>query len=343
MSSRRDYRQKKKKKFVIIALVAIALAELGYILYSFGIFFTTTRPGGARPLAFLLYILCIQTGAGPGFCQTQTLGLLTEYSRYSYLAIRIVDVPQANITKLAKQLSFLENYTRPIVDVYLVGPNGESQVNNIVASMNKTLGGTLSPYILATFPVTNFTLYTRYILQYILYLPRKVVTPPRYTGTISVEATPEFNVTYVANSTLPVSTIIYNIAITFQHPIENILKELLNYVNFTGHVINVVKGNRTVTKMIRIGRILVLKYNSTYVLMRLVMYAGNLYKNSTAVLTVKVKDLKKAVVHYYVISLVQPTLILIGNKENYTINCLIAPYNVNMTVLKDMITQCIGS
>ncbi len=341
MSSRKDYRYRKKRKFVIIALIAIALAELGYILYSFGIL-TSPRTGGG-PLAYLLYILCAQTGAGPGFCKTQALGLLTEYNKYTYLAIRIVDVPKANITRLAEQLSFLMSYARPIVDVYLVGPNGENQVDEIVAHMNKTLGGTLSSYVLATFPVTNFTIYTRYVLPYVLYLPEKIVTLSKYAGLTRISAVPVFNVTYTANGNIPAAVVIYDIAVTFQHPVNDIREKLFQYLNFTGYVVRIVKGKKFINKMIRVGGVLILKYNSTYVLVRLVMYAGDLNKSDTTILTVKTKYLKEAEVHYYVISLAQPTIILIGNKENYAVNCLIAPYNANTTMLESMITQCIRS
>ena len=337
MSTRTTLR--KRKRFVIIAIIAVIIAELGYILYSFG-FFSQTGPT-AQPLANLLYDLCLQTGAGAGFCRGQTFKLLTDYlNSFKYISIRIVNPTNTNIRQLADEFKLLSNFTRPIVDVYLVGPGGLDYAQHIVNELNSTLNGMLKDDIFATYPVLNFTIYTRYILPFILIVPKKIVTPSQYTRKEVFYSTPLINATYVATSNISSCAIVYNIVLKLEHPITN-LEEIRKYINITGLVYRKHGARYNITKLILMTRILVYSYNKSAIALKYAAFAGDLKRGDKVTLLIRSILVKKAVVKYYVISVTQPTLIVIGNKDNYEITCLIAPYNSTAETLKELIQKCI--
>ncbi len=121
MSARGRRDNKKKRRIVLIALLAIAIAETGYILYSFGIL---TGGGAARThrissLNLALLIACRFSLGSPQLCETDIARTLLSSAKY--IVIRYVDLLSLqNLTSFVRDtVSLARNSDVELVDVLL--------------------------------------------------------------------------------------------------------------------------------------------------------------------------------------------------------------------------------
>jgi len=151
MSVRQTQLSRKKRRIVIVALLAIAIAETGYILYAFGIL----TGGAAGPqrissLELILRIACIRVLQSEQLCEMDIRRALL--SRADYVVVRYVDLlGQENMSKFIKStLRLAENSSIELIDVLLL-PSLDI-ATSLTHTINSIIGRTGRTYV--TYPLT---------------------------------------------------------------------------------------------------------------------------------------------------------------------------------------------
>ncbi len=152
MSSRtRSRRDRKKRRIFLIALLAVAIAETGYILYAFGIL----SGGGVarqrvRPLEVALRIACLYTLGSEPLCERDVAATLL--SNTKYIVIRYVNLLELrNVTEfIYSTMSIAHNNTIELVDVFLT-PSQEL-ASSIRYEVSKVIESPHRAYV--TYPIT---------------------------------------------------------------------------------------------------------------------------------------------------------------------------------------------
>ncbi|NPA23190.1 MAG: hypothetical protein GXO23_02710 [Crenarchaeota archaeon] len=330
--------KKKKKSFLIIALVAIIVAEAGYILASFGIF----SLGGGRPRARMLdlYIdmVCRLAGGTKDICSNTVMRTLSSYQSYNKMAIRIVDLNYCkNMTLLRDQAIYLLNISKPLVDVFYTPSNNVTKIMvSLIESINKTLGWKLNTLEYNVYTISYPSLFAD-ALEWAAVLPHKIYSP---NMTYTVLRGENETLTLQVNSTKPRAILLivqanltFNTKLPRNLPPGKLLESMLNvtaherltYKNKTKTVralavpFPVYVGDRSMTVNIAVIYVV-----SGLTNMSMSMYSPHLVNSSM----------------YYTIYNFETPLVVIGDKVSGTMQCLIVGYR-NLTQFIDLVSRCL--
>ncbi len=323
--------KRKRKRFLIIALLAIIIAEAGYILYSFGLFF---RGGTSKPqlLTFTLDVICRAAGGNIYMCRDVASKLVSAYPEYRYEIIRIVDFEYIkNITYLYTQALKLLNISKPLVDVYYIPQSMQSsKYMKIVDMLNKTLNGTLTLEEFNIYPISNLTIFTS-LLLIILTIPKYFITPQKGNITSSYgNTTISVNIT---SKKLRIALMLAQVNLTFTKSISG--RQLEKYLEVLAEAMYKTKNKTETGYGILRGTVVEMKDNS------IILNIAALYLvhgNATLLLKIGSPILKYVEARYYIYRFDRP-LILVGDKYSRSIKCLIFNYR-SVEELEKLLIRC---
>ncbi len=331
--------KKKKKSFLIIALVAIIVAEAGYILASFGIF--SLGGGGkmrARTLDDYIYIICRLAGGTKDICSSTVYRTLSSYRNYNRIAFRIIDLNYSkNITLMRDEALYLLTVAKPLVDVfYTPNTNTTRTMIRLIEDINRSLGWRLNTLEYNVYTISYPSLFLAVIFRSSLF-PRKIYAENMVSTDLKGE---NETITLKRSSHKPEVLIFISQAnITFSKPIGE--KELPNFLkqNFNVSAVDIyVHGNSMKSvKTYALYWPIALKRNTiTFNIVAIYLINGT----TRMILNIYSPYLVNSSVSYTLYDLRTP-LVVIGNKVTGNLDCLIVGYR-NLTELKDLVSKCIS-
>ncbi len=335
MSARR-----KKKSFLIIALVAIIIAEAGYILASFGLFSLNRPKQRVKTLDAYIDVICRLAGGTKDICAGTVFRTLSSYPSYDKIAIRVIDLHYVkNVTLLRDEALYLLRIAKPLVDVfYTPTSNITKLMSNIIESINKSLDWKLNTLEYNVYTISYPRLFAVALIWSSMF-PRRI-----YSINMKYRELKGNNVSLVIknleNNSRPRTVILISQAnLTFNINVEgkNIVKFLSNNLNISASEL-FKYGNKTKSTIMYVAYFPVNVKGNTVTLNIVAMYLIN--KSATTMkLSLYSPYLNNTSIEYTLYNLTTP-LVIIGDKTAGTLNCLIVNYR-NLSEFKELVSMCL--
>ncbi|NPA70976.1 MAG: hypothetical protein GXO26_09220 [Crenarchaeota archaeon] len=331
--------RKKKKSFLIIALVAIIIAEAGYILASFGLFSLSRPRQRVKTLDAYIDIICRLAGGTKDICEGTVFRTLSSYPNYDKIAIRVIDLHYAkNTTLLRDEALYLLKIAKPLVDIFYTPTSNITRLmSNIIESINKSLDWKLNTLEYNVYTISYPKLFAIALIWSSMFPKRIYSINMKY---IELKGTNVSLVIRGENSTKPRTIILISQAnLTFNINVEskNIVKFLNNNLNISASEL-FKYGNKTRRTLMYVAYFPINVKGNVVTLNIVAMYLVN--KSSTIMrLSLYSPYLNNTSIEYTLYNLTTP-LVIIGDKTAGTLNCLIVNYR-NLTELKELVTRCL--
>ncbi|NPB01251.1 MAG: hypothetical protein GXO10_07740 [Crenarchaeota archaeon] len=329
--------KKKKKSFLIIALVAIIIAEAGYILASFGLFSIGGAKRRLRTLDAYIDLVCRLAGGTKDICASTVFRTLSSYQDYSKIAIRVIDLDYVkNSTLVEEEALYLLKIAKPLVDIfYTPTSNTTKLMSMLIEKINKSLDWKLNTLEYNVYTISYPRLFAIALIWSSM-LPKRIYSAKMmYTNLRGLNE----SLTVNGSSIKPRTVVLISQAnLTFNIRVEgrNIPKFLSSNLNISA--VEILRyGNKTRSIRMYVAYFPVDVKNNVITLNIVALYLIN--KSTTMRLIIYSPYLNKTSIEYTFYNLTTP-LVIIGDKSSGTLNCLIVNYR-NFSEFRELVSRCL--